>query len=48
MYEDLGEKPIGMSSKNTPGNKGAFSSGANNTDYKNERSVKRMPPPRSR
>ena len=48
MYEDMGEKPMGMRTKGTPGQMGAFSSGPNNNDYKNERPVSRMPPPRGK
>ena len=48
MYEDMGE-PISIASKRgTPGQMGAFGSGANNNDYKNERPVTRMPPPKGR
>jgi hypothetical protein len=44
ICEDMGETSVRGSK--TPGDSGAFSSGANNNDYKNERPVKRMPPPR--
>jgi hypothetical protein len=50
MYESMGPVPstARIASTLTPGNQGAFSSGVNNNDYKNERPASRMSAPRGR